>query len=93
MLFGTPLILVDKTSPNFISDIFFLLNSFQHLGLVKTISTRLKAERNISDIEKELKRTETARAGWAGVSYQPSHTDERILPLKLKEKRRLKSSK
>lgn len=63
------LFLVDPSTPNFISDVFFLLNSFQHLGLVKTISTRIKAERNISDIEKELRRTEAARGRWEGVSH------------------------
>lgn len=59
---------VDKPEPNFISDLFFLLAAFQHLGLNKTISTRVKAEKNISDIEKELQRAEAARADWAGVS-------------------------
>jgi ubiquitin conjugation factor E4 B len=63
---------VDKTTPNFISDIFFLLNAFQHLGLNKTISTRLKAEKNIHEIEKELKRAEASRGDWAGVRWTPS---------------------
>lgn len=56
--------------PNFISDIFFLLNSISHLGLVKTIGTRIKAERNISDIEKELKNLEARQPEWAG---NPTH--------------------
>lgn len=53
---------------NFISDLFFLLNSFQHLGLNKTIGNRTTAERNLSDVEKELKRTEASAGDWAGVS-------------------------
>ncbi|ODN80543.1 hypothetical protein, variant 2 [Cryptococcus amylolentus CBS 6039] len=52
--------------PNFISDLFFLLNAFLHLGLVKTISTRGRAEKNLSEIEKELKRTEASRGDWEG---------------------------
>ncbi len=58
---------VSFTPPNFISDVFFLLGSFQYLGMNKTITTRVKAEKNISDIEKELQRTEAARTSWAGV--------------------------
>jgi len=57
-----------KLSNNFISDLFFLLNAFQHLGLVKTISTRGRAEKNISEMEKELNRTEASRGDWTGVS-------------------------
>lgn len=60
--------LVDKVSPNFISDLFFLLNAYQHFGLAKTIGNRTTAERNLSDIEKELKRAEASRADWQGVS-------------------------
>jgi ubiquitin conjugation factor E4 B len=41
-----------------------LLNAFQHLGLVKTIGNRGRAEKNISEIEKELKRAEASRADW-----------------------------
>ena len=70
MFFGTTLTLVDGSPPNFISDIFFLLNSFQRLGLLKTISTRIRAEKNITEIEKELKRAEAARGSWAGVRLQ-----------------------
>lgn len=56
-----------KPSPNFISDLFFLLNAFQHIGLNKTIGNRTTAERNLSDVEKELKRTEASSGDWAGV--------------------------
>jgi ubiquitin conjugation factor E4 B len=59
---------VDKVSPNFISDLFFLLNAYQHFGLVKTIGNRTTAERNLSDIEKDLKRAEASRGDWQGVS-------------------------
>lgn len=59
---------VDSQIPNFISELFFLLNAFQHLGITKTIETRIKAERNISDLEKELRRAEATRPTWAGVS-------------------------
>lgn len=51
---------------NFISDIFFLLNASQHLGLVKTIGNRIRAEKTIGDIEKELKHAEAARGDWEG---------------------------
>lgn len=57
------------TPSNFISDLFFLLNSYQHLGLVKTIGNRSSAEKNLSEIEKELQRTEASRADWTGVGF------------------------
>lgn len=63
------LTVVDQSPRNFISDLFFLVNAFQHLGLIKTIGSRVKAEKNISDFEKELKRAEASRADWAGVSH------------------------
>lgn len=52
--------------PNFISDIFFLLNAFQHLGLVKSIGNRMAAEKSLSEREKDLKRHEAMRADWEG---------------------------
>lgn len=57
--------------PNFVSDLFFLLNSFQHLGMVKTVGNRDRAEKTLSEIEKELKRTEASRGDWEGVSDLP----------------------
>ncbi|WRT66506.1 uncharacterized protein IL334_003465 [Kwoniella shivajii] len=54
------------SKPNFISDLFFLTNAFVHLGIVKTIGTRGKAEKNMSEIEKSLKRAEAQRASWEG---------------------------
>lgn len=60
------------TKPNFISDLFFLLNAVHHLGLGKTVATRVKAERNISDMEKDLKHLESKREEWAGVSLPSS---------------------
>jgi ubiquitin conjugation factor E4 B len=59
---------IDPKPPSFISELFFLLNSFQHLGVIKTISTRGKAEKNISEMEKELRRAEASRGDWDGVS-------------------------
>ncbi|OCF33004.1 ubiquitin-conjugation factor E4 B [Kwoniella heveanensis BCC8398] len=56
---------VDAKS-NFISDLFFFTNAFLHLGLIKTIGTRTRAEKNMSEIEKELKRAEATRPTWAG---------------------------
>lgn len=56
-----------KSKPNFISDLFFLLNAFQHIGLNKTIGNRSTAERNLSDVEKQLKRTEASTGDWEGV--------------------------
>jgi hypothetical protein len=44
-----------------------LLNAYQHFGLAKTIGNRTTAERNLSDIQKELKRAEASRGDWAGV--------------------------
>lgn len=55
------------SKPNFISDIFFLLNSIFHLGLTKTIGTRIKAESKINDLEKHLKQLESQSGEWAGV--------------------------
>lgn len=63
---GLNCFLVD-TKPNFISDLFFLLNSYLHLGVVKTISTRIRAEKNLSEMEKELKRVEASTGDWANV--------------------------
>lgn len=54
------------SKPGFIPDIFYLLNHMHHLGTIKTISTRTKLERNINDLEKELKRLEGMRGQWAG---------------------------
>ena len=53
---------------NFISDLFFLINAIQHFGVVKTIGSRIRAEKNISEVEKELKHTEASRGEWEGVS-------------------------
>jgi len=69
---------VVETPPNFITDIFFLINAFQHLGIVKTIGTRIRAEKNISEMEKELKRHEAARGEWTGVSAFTNLADKRI---------------
>ncbi|KAK1924344.1 ubiquitin elongating factor core-domain-containing protein [Papiliotrema laurentii] len=73
---------VDGSPPNFISDIFFLLNSFQRLGLLKTISTRIRAEKNITEIEKELKRAEAARGSWAGNPAMEAQGEAAITKLK-----------
>ncbi|WVQ99568.1 hypothetical protein IAU59_006704 [Kwoniella sp. CBS 9459] len=59
--------------PNFISDLFFLSNAFLHLGLIKTIGTRTRAEKNMSEIEKELKRAEATRPTWAGADIATLH--------------------
>lgn len=56
------------TKPNFISDLFYLLNSGFHLGLCKTIETRSKAEKNIQQLEDELKKLEARRGELANVS-------------------------
>ncbi|KLT45417.1 hypothetical protein CC85DRAFT_282483 [Cutaneotrichosporon oleaginosum] len=50
------------TKANFISDLFYLLNSIFHLGLCKTIDTRSKAEKNIQQMEDELKKLEAQQA-------------------------------
>lgn len=55
--------------PNFISDVFFILNSIFHLGMIKTIDTRSKAEKNISQMEDELKSVEGRRGEWGSVSW------------------------
>jgi len=85
---------VDKVAPNFISDLFFLLNAYQHFGLVKTIGNRSTAERNLSDIEKELKRAEASRGDWQGVSHVASNcppANGRIRPWRRKVKLNLRS--
>ncbi|KAL7421849.1 Ubiquitin conjugation factor E4 [Cryptotrichosporon argae] len=68
--------------PNFISDLFFLTNAFQHLGLVKTISNRKKAEKNMNEIEKELKRVEADRANWAGIPAAEAQGEATLNKLK-----------
>ena len=45
-----------------------MLHAFQQRGLGKTISTRIRAEKNIGEMEKELKRVEASRADWVNVS-------------------------
>lgn len=49
---------VDGNAVNFPTDLFYLLNAFQHLGVNKTIDNRERAEKNIREIRKELKRAE-----------------------------------
>lgn len=61
--------------PNFISDLFFMLNTFQHLGIVKTIGNRMRAEKVLGETEKELKRAEASRVDWEGVSFVLSYAD------------------
>lgn len=56
-----------NAKPNFISDVFFLLNSMFHLGLVATIGRRIRTEREMVDLEKELNHLEGRSAEWAGV--------------------------
>lgn len=53
--------------PNFISDIFFLLNSIHRLGLVKTIGTRKDMEKGLQELEDDLKNLEGRRAEWSSV--------------------------
>lgn len=69
---GTNLRRVGTATPGsspFISDIFFLLQSYQHLGLNKTLDNRDRAEKNVKEFKKDLKRLEAEKAGWqAGVS-------------------------
>ncbi|WWD03129.1 hypothetical protein V865_001176 [Kwoniella europaea PYCC6329] len=74
--------LVD-TKPNFISDLFFLTNAFIHLGVVKTIGTRSRAEKNMSEIEKELKRAEAQRSSWAGNPAMETQGEAAIKKLKV----------
>ncbi|OCF74479.1 ubiquitin-conjugation factor E4 B [Kwoniella mangroviensis CBS 8886] len=70
------------TKPNFISDLFFLTNAFVHLGIVKTIGTRSRAEKNMSEIEKELKRAEAQRSSWAGNPAMETQGEAAIKKLK-----------
>lgn len=53
-----------KTTSPFISDLFFLLNAYQHFGINKTISNRERASKNIYEIRKDLRRLEAQRASW-----------------------------
>nr|XP_018262826.1 ubiquitin-conjugation factor E4 B [Kwoniella dejecticola CBS 10117]OBR84984.1 ubiquitin-conjugation factor E4 B [Kwoniella dejecticola CBS 10117] len=68
--------------PNFISDLFFLMNAFIHLGIVKTIGTRERAEKNMSEIEKELKRAEAQRPSWAGNAAMETQGEAAVKKLK-----------
>nr|KIR85337.1 ubiquitin-conjugation factor E4 B [Cryptococcus tetragattii IND107] len=70
------------TKPNFISDLFFLLNSYLHLGVVKTISTRIRAEKNLSEMEKELKRIEASTGDWANNPVLQAQGEASIKKLK-----------
>ncbi|WVQ80243.1 hypothetical protein IAT38_002348 [Cryptococcus sp. DSM 104549] len=71
------------TKPNFISDLFFLINAFIHLGLVKTVGTRTRAEKNMSEMDKELKRAEASRGDWAGNAALEAQGEASIKKLKL----------
>lgn len=68
--------------PNFISDLFYLLNSIFHLGLCKTIDTRTKAEKNIRQMEDELKKLEARRAEWANNPTAKAQGEAEITKLK-----------
>lgn len=83
------------TKPNFISDIFFILNSIFHLGLIKTIDTRSKAEKNITQMEDELKKLEGRSAEWANVSvFHCNGADSpRIPPLRRRARLLSRSSR
>ncbi|WOO81182.1 Ubiquitin conjugation factor E4 [Vanrija pseudolonga] len=70
------------SKPNFISDLFFLLNAVHHLGLGKTVATRVKAERNISDMEKDLKHLESKREEWAGNPAMQAQGEAQIAKVK-----------
>ncbi|WWC70131.1 uncharacterized protein I206_104078 [Kwoniella pini CBS 10737] len=71
------------TKPNFISDLFFLTNAFVHLGIVKTVATRERAEKNMSEIEKELKRAESQRATWVGNPAMETQGEAAVKKLKV----------
>ncbi len=60
---------LSASPPNFISDLFFMLNAFQHLGLNKSINNRDRAEKNVREIKKELRKVEAEKPSWPqGVS-------------------------
>jgi ubiquitin conjugation factor E4 B len=59
-----------KTSSPFISDLFFLLNAYQHVGMNKTISNRERASKNIHEIRKDLRRLEAERPSWGSGTPQ-----------------------
>ncbi|BEI85504.1 hypothetical protein CcaverHIS002_0509050 [Cutaneotrichosporon cavernicola] len=73
------------TKPNFISDLFYLLNSIFHLGLCKTIDTRSKAEKNIQQMEDELKKLEAGRAEWGNNPAARAQGEAGITKLKVTE--------
>jgi hypothetical protein len=64
--------LVPSASPGsspFISDLFFLLQTYQHLGINKTLDNRDRADKNVREFKKDLKRLEAERSSWQpGVS-------------------------
>ncbi|KAJ9110282.1 hypothetical protein QFC19_001685 [Naganishia cerealis] len=59
-----------KSSSPFISDLFFLLNAYQHFGMNKTISNRERASKNIYEIRKDLRRLEAQRPSWGSGTTQ-----------------------
>ncbi|ORX35769.1 ubiquitin elongating factor core-domain-containing protein [Kockovaella imperatae] len=77
----------DAQGPNpnsnpFITDLFHSAAALQHLGLVKTISSRIRGEKNMSDMEKELKRTEASRGEWEGNATLQAQGDAAIAKLR-----------
>lgn len=72
----------DSSPPNFISDLFFMLNAFQHLGLNKSINNRDRAEKNVREIKKELRKVEAEKPSWPQGSPQAQQGDALINKLK-----------
>lgn len=60
----------DKATSPFISDLFFLLNAYQHIGMNKTISNRERASKNVYEIKKDLRRLEAQRPSWVSGTPQ-----------------------
>lgn len=49
---------------SFITELFFLLNAYQHLGMNKAVNNRDRGQKNIGEIKKELKKAEAAKPSW-----------------------------
>jgi ubiquitin conjugation factor E4 B len=82
--------------PNFISDLFFLLNSIHHIGLSKTLGTRKDLDKGVSELEEDLRNFEARRGEWTAVSVHSDSmatllTCRRTRPHRLKAKLTLRS--
>lgn len=54
-------VVASSSSSPFISDLFFLLQAYQHLGINKTLDNRTKSDKKVRDYKKHVKKLETEK--------------------------------